>query len=65
MSRRLKIPSLHTKIKTPPKKKPPLPIKPERKKKDDDDDDDSEEELDEFGRPKIKPGHPDWWKIED
>lgn len=68
MSRRLRLPSLHTKIKTPPKALPPAPIKPVRKKKgEESEDDDDEEEFDADGNvvKKVKVKGMEWYMMED
>jgi len=64
MSRAFRIPSLHRNLKAPPKRLAAPPKKPERKKKSDDEYSD-EEPVDEFGRPKPKPGSKEWYMMED
>jgi hypothetical protein len=64
MSRAFRIPSLHRNLKAPPKRLAAPPKKPERKKKSADEYSD-EEPVDEFGRPKPKPGSKEWYMMED
>jgi hypothetical protein len=63
-SRSTRIPSLHRKIKTPPKKLPPVPQKPQKRKKGEDSDEDSDG-IDENGNKKIRRGDPEWYMQAD
>lgn len=63
-SRRTQIPSLHRKIKTPPKKLPPVPQKAVKRKKGDDSDENSDG-LDDNGNKKVRRGDREWYMQAD